>query len=544
MIYVVSPYIINSLQHLIINTHHIDGLITTIVTWVLSIGFVVGVVVIDLLHNPLKHPKKYCRFRTINWLICGLTYAFAYMGRYNISVANLESIWNYYNCTTGYGTIILVGNIAYAIFVITNGYIVDIVGAKMGMCIGALGSGVTNLLMGVVASVPSLYNGEMDLAYGTPVNDGSVFVGLMSTLYAINNFFQTFCTSSICKLGVNWYAMTERGVFSGLFGVVISFGFFLAFQVDGLILGGGDPQHLPWIFFTPAMVLTVFFFLNFFIVAALPEEHFPASMLVTLRPKGFKLNLNEKRPNLLKVLKPIFSQWVFLILFVCELCIGWDRDGVLNWYHAYFVDHFNLSNNSVQYQIAATGVTVGGMFGSFITGVLSDVIFNSRRPPMALVDSWCLMISLVGLYFCYESTYGSAVMIFIAAIFFNGINGIITSTAAMDFAGSEATGTAVGLLDGVQKIASACTGSVMSWIVATFDYRGWILSMIPTACVSIILFAIIVHVVPAGYKSRKEKRAMAKETEKEKLLNGEETGTDESLSDSTLSEGAKEVERN
>ena len=161
---------------------------------------------------------------------------------------------------------------------------------------------------------------------------------------------------------------------------------------------------------------------------------------------------------------------------------------------------------------------------------------------MALVDSWCLLVSLIGLYFCYESTYGSAVMIFIAAIFFNGINGIITSTAAMDFAGSEATGTAVGLLDGVQKIASACTGSVMSWIVATFDYRGWILSMIPTACVSIILFAIIVHVVPAGYKSRKEKAAEASAAEGKKLLEGDATESSEPLSGSETSGVQQEKE--
>lgn len=507
-----------------------DELIATIITWVLSIAFVIVVVIIDLFHNPLKHPKIYCRFRTINWLICGLTYAFAYMGRYNISVANLQSIWNYYNCSSSYGTIILAGNLAYAIFVITNGYIVDLLGAKMGMCIGAIGSGATNLLMGIVSSIPDLYNSAKDVDNKTPINNGNVFVGLMSTIYVINNFFQTFCTSSICKLGVNWYAMTERGVFSGLFGVVISFGFFLAFQVDGLILGDGDPQHLPWIFFTPAIVLTVFFFLNFFIVAAVPEEQFPPNMLVTLRPKGFVISLKENRPKLSKVLKPIFSQWVFLILFVCELCIGWDRDGVLNWYHSYFVDHFSLSNNSVQYQIAATGVTVGGMFGSFITGVLSDVIFNSRRPPMALVDSWCLVLSLIGLYFCYESPYGSSVLIFIAAIFFNGVNGIITSTAAMDFAGSEATGTAVGLLDGVQKIASALTGNLMSMVVENFDYRGWILIMIPTACVSAILFALIVHVVPAGYKTRKEKAALKRATEKDNLLDSQQHSSMGSLS--------------
>eukprot|EP00766_Chilomastix_caulleryi_P005320 gnl/Chilomastix_caulleri/679.p1 GENE.gnl/Chilomastix_caulleri/679~~gnl/Chilomastix_caulleri/679.p1 ORF type:complete len:65 (+),score=16.98 gnl/Chilomastix_caulleri/679:154-348(+) len=54
--------------------------------------------------------------------------------------------------------------------------------------------------------------------------------------------------------------------------------------------------------------------------------------------------------------------------------------------------------------------------------------------------------------------------------------------------------------------------------------------MIPTACLSVILFAIIVHVVPKGYKSRKEKKALA---EQQRLLGEEKSASKSSDSDST-----------
>lgn len=48
-----------------------------------------------------------------------------------------------------------------------------------------------------------------------------------------------------------------------------------------------------------------------------------------------------------------------------------------------------------------------------------------------------------------KSYYSPACFVAFNAIFFNGINGILTSTMSMDFAGSGSSGTASGLLDGI-----------------------------------------------------------------------------------------------
>jgi len=38
-------------------------------------------------NNPLKHGRWYMMRRFINWFPLGMTYAFLYMGRYNLNVA-------------------------------------------------------------------------------------------------------------------------------------------------------------------------------------------------------------------------------------------------------------------------------------------------------------------------------------------------------------------------------------------------------------------------------------------------------------------------
>src|SRR5579862_7706851 len=46
-----------------------------------------GVVFIYFYNNPMKHGRWFMMQRFINWLPLGMTYAFLYMGRYNLNVA-------------------------------------------------------------------------------------------------------------------------------------------------------------------------------------------------------------------------------------------------------------------------------------------------------------------------------------------------------------------------------------------------------------------------------------------------------------------------
>lgn len=173
-------------------------------------------VIVDLFRNPLKHSRKFINNRTLNWVIVGFSYAFMYMARYNISTANTNNIHQYYQISAAdYGTIILTGNIAYAVSVVINGFTVDMIGAKLSMVFACIGAGFASIMSGTILKLGNLKGGS--------------FVANTCIWYVVNNFFQTFSTCAIVKLGANWYDITERGFFSGIFGVVISFGFFLAF---------------------------------------------------------------------------------------------------------------------------------------------------------------------------------------------------------------------------------------------------------------------------------------------------------------------------
>ena len=55
-------------------------------------------------------------------------------------------------------------------------------------------------------------------------------VGIFSAIYAVNMYFQSYGAVSIIKVKANWFHVRERGIFGAIFGTLISFGVYFAFD--------------------------------------------------------------------------------------------------------------------------------------------------------------------------------------------------------------------------------------------------------------------------------------------------------------------------
>ncbi len=104
------------------------------------------VVWIYFYNNPLKHGSWFLSRRFINWFPLGMTYAFLYMGRYNLTVAKnaLGSLMS----NEDFGLIFAAGTITYAFSVLINGPLVDKIGRKTGILIAALGAASSRITAG------------------------------------------------------------------------------------------------------------------------------------------------------------------------------------------------------------------------------------------------------------------------------------------------------------------------------------------------------------------------------------------------------------
>ncbi|MFH1010217.1 MAG: MFS transporter, partial [bacterium] len=97
---------------------------------------------------PFQHSPAFRLRRFLNWFPLGLTYAFLYMGRYNLTVA--KNALGELMTKEQFGIIFAAGTITYAFAFLINGPLTDRIGGKKAILAGAIGSAAMNVLMGIL----------------------------------------------------------------------------------------------------------------------------------------------------------------------------------------------------------------------------------------------------------------------------------------------------------------------------------------------------------------------------------------------------------
>src|SRR5262245_16984900 len=161
-----------------------------------------------------RHSASFRLRRVMNWFPLGLTYAFMYMGRYNLTVA--KNALGDLMTKADFGSIFGIGAFIYFASVLLNGPLTDRIGGRKSMLIGAAGSLVMNALMGFVLYGTTHYGWKLPFAL------------TFTVLYAGNMYFQSFGAIAIVTTKAPWFHVRERGSFSTIFGVMISLGVYFA----------------------------------------------------------------------------------------------------------------------------------------------------------------------------------------------------------------------------------------------------------------------------------------------------------------------------
>ena len=133
---------------------------------VLILLTVVGVILYRLPSVDVGHNKAYLSRRITNWLPLGLTYAFLYMGRYNLKVSKYAfgemagSDGTPLMGNSDFSYIFMVGTLVYGVSFLFNGPLTDRMGGRFSILTGALGALVMNAIMGL-ATLSLLHQGPL-----------------------------------------------------------------------------------------------------------------------------------------------------------------------------------------------------------------------------------------------------------------------------------------------------------------------------------------------------------------------------------------------
>jgi OPA family glycerol-3-phosphate transporter-like MFS transporter len=208
-------------------------------------------IVVNRLPKPdVHHSPQFRHRRLLNWLPLGLTYAFLYMGRYNLQqLLQLNIISN-----TDFGTIDAVGSITYGIAFLVNGPLTDRFGGRFTILLAASGAAICNAIIG-------------GLIWHTGVAPSTV---VLTLLYALNMYFQSFGAVAIVKVNASWFHLRERGTFGGIFGILISLGLYLAYDwAPKLVV---ITNWNPTLFLAPALLIGLSWIASFIWVRDTPAD--------------------------------------------------------------------------------------------------------------------------------------------------------------------------------------------------------------------------------------------------------------------------------
>jgi OPA family glycerol-3-phosphate transporter-like MFS transporter len=433
--------------------------------------------------------------RVLNWLPLGLTYAFLYMGRYNLKISKFafESIKGSGDSAMmsnqDFGIIFAAGTVVYGMSFLINGPMTDRLGGKFAILVGAAGSCVMNFLMGL-ASWSIIAKGPM---HGFIAEN---FVVLFSVLYAGNMYFQSFGAVAIVKVNASWFHVRERGVFGAIFGILISLGIYFAFDIGYMILKGAG---LIWVFFVPAALLAIFWVIDFMLVRDTPGQAGLQDFDTADASSG------DDGPQLgaIEVFKLMLKNPVIVTIALIEFCSGFLRQAIMQWYRTFAkqTDSVLGLKSSFVYENWGMLLCIAGITGGVIAGIISDRVFQSRRGPVAGLLYGVMFIGGIGLIFAYTSPIvGGLVIVLSMAVI--GVHGMLSGTASMDFGGRKNVGVAVGIIDGFVYLGTAVMSLTYAFILPKEqivdgklvgpalkpeNWIGWPVAMVPIALIGFLL---------------------------------------------------------
>ncbi|MCE9666868.1 MFS transporter [Myxococcus stipitatus] len=440
----------------------------------LPILILLGAISLVLARLPkveLGHTDAFRRRRFFNWFPLGMTYAFLYMGRYNLNEAT--SAMKSHLSNADFGTIFFWGTLVYGSAFLLNGPLTDRLGGRKTILLSAAGSSAANVAMGFVV-YKVLTDGW--------VPPGGLVV-TMSVLYAVNMYFQSFGAVSIVKVNASWFHVRERGQLGGVFGILISLGVYFAYDWSRFI-SKAAPTY--WVFFVPAAILAAFVVLDFFVIRDTPGQTGHPDFDTADASSG-----DTGSASVWDVFVKMVTNRTIVIILLVEFCSGFMRNVIMQWY-----PKFAKATGIGETFVAANWgmlLCVAGITGGMFAGVISDRVFDSRRGPVSAVLYAGMSTGAVAALFLLGSPALGWTVIFMSLCVI-GVHGMLSGTASMDFGGKKNAGLAVGIIDGAVYAGTALQSILLGSILPKGElakdpanWGNWPLAMLPLSFAGLLL---------------------------------------------------------
>lgn len=359
---------------------------------------------------------------------------------------------------------------AYAIGKLTNGFLADHANMRRFIAFGFFFTALCNLMMGTTTAVWAA-----------------------ALIWGMNGWFQSFGAPGSVVSMTAWFSNRERGRTYGVWSTAHSLGEGLTFLVVGTAVAAFGWR---WGFWGPGFLGIVTAAISFLMLQDRPRT---LGLPTVAEWKNDHYN-EAPKPGVKTVLGLQFS--ILKIPAIWVLCLASattyvTRYAINSWGILYLQEArgFSLPMAGTLLMIS----TLSGIAGAILLGVVSDKLFNGRRPPANLIFA---LLELAGLFIIFFGPETLPVLIAGMLLFGMGLTGLVTSLGglfAVDIAPKRVAGAAMGVIGIFSYIGAAVQEQVSGFLIEghmttvagdkIYDFGPAIIFWIGSSVVSMLLAA-------------------------------------------------------
>jgi len=362
------------------------------------------------------------------------------------------------------GVITSIFPLAYGFSKLASGILADQFSTRLFMALGLAVTGILNILFGLSSN---LY--------------------ILCFIWALNGVFQGFGAPPCARLLTQWYSRNERGTWWGFWNTSHNTGGFLIPLVAGYFAtkyGWKYGMIVPGI-----LGLAVSCFLYDRIrdkpssVGLPPIDVYRDDSETDSSPMEQQ---HEKLSFWSSLQRYVFSNPYVWLLALSYFFIYFIRQGISSWAHVFLLDFKGVASPQ-EAAFRVSGMEIGGLMGSLVSGWASDRMLRGRRIPIIILWLAGVLLSIVSLWYIPGSfRYITWLLIFSIGFFIYGPQ-MLVGLAGAEIVNKDAVSTTIGFLGWVAYLGASFAGFPLTTMVTRYGWQAYFASLMGCGVVAILL---------------------------------------------------------
>ena len=435
------------------------------------------------------------RFAKAQWqfIICSMiAYAFFYVTRKNLSMAQPLMLDEKVVSTYAIGGILTVHGVLYGLSRFVNGFWADRLNGRVFMTVGLSIAVVVSLLAGFVPSMSGLVTCSL-LGYTWKFNAVCISSLLFGVFWTVNAWAQGMGFPPCAKMLTHWIHPKELATKMSIWNTSHSWGAFGALGLCSLILG---PLGLGWrwCFWVPAALAGLVAVLCFFCVKDSPTEAGVPELEIegAAEKPSSQITTADRR-------RLVFGNKVIWCVALANFFVYIVRFGFLDWGPTFLKQHKGIPVEKGGLMIIA--FELAAVVGTVFAGWVTDRVFKGRGVRTCVFCMLLAGVCALGFWYLPDgaSALWATLLLMGTGFFIYGPQALVGIVAA-----NQATKEAAAMANGFTGIMGYAS-TIVSGIGIAFikEHFGWGVTLCAIAGFAIVgmaLFLFAWNAQATGYR--------------------------------------------